>query len=304
MRKAISVGIHVPSVQASGLDDGEAYGGFFREVEALGLDAVWVEDRIFHPAPLADSLTLLTWAAAHTRRLLLGTAVMVLNLRQAPVVARQVSTLHHLSGGRVALGVSLGGRAEEYQGLGLPMNRRVSLFRDSMVVLRELLAGEPVSHQGRFFPLEGAIIRPAAAVPILIGGLAEPAIRRAGELGDGWIMGPFGTVGDFERGRQIARAGAEAAGKDPDALTWGRLLYVAIDDDRAKARSDLAGFLHGYYGPDFDVDKHAIFGSAPEVSRRLREQVDAGITHLMLGLPSLDLSQLRRLAEEVAPALR
>jgi alkanesulfonate monooxygenase SsuD/methylene tetrahydromethanopterin reductase-like flavin-dependent oxidoreductase (luciferase family) len=117
-------------------------------------------------------------------------------------------------------------------------------------------------------------------------------------------MGPFGTIRDFERGWQVAQAGAQAAGKDPDRLIVGRLLYVAVDDDRAKARSALAHFLHGYYGPDFDVDKHAIFGSAADVSARLREQVDAGITHLMLGVPSLDRTHLRRLAEEVVTTLR
>jgi alkanesulfonate monooxygenase SsuD/methylene tetrahydromethanopterin reductase-like flavin-dependent oxidoreductase (luciferase family) len=247
---------------------------------------------------------LLSWAAANTRHLLLGTAVMVLNLRQAPVVARQISTLRHLAGDRLALGVSLGGRPEEYQALGIPMNRRVGVFRESIAVLRDLLGGEPVTRAGDFFALEDAIIRPAAPVPILIGGIAEAAIRRAGELGDGWIMGPFGPVEEFERAWRIARDGAQAAGKDPESLTAGRLLYVAVDDDRAKARADLARFLHGYYGPSFDVDKHAIFGPAAEVATRLREQVDAGITHLMLAVPTLDRDHLRRLAEDVAPALR
>ena len=121
---------------------------------------------------------------------------------------------------------------------------------------------------------------------------------------DGWIMGPFGSPEDFQKGWQIAADGARAAGKNPDDLTAGRLLYVAVDDDRAKARADLTRFLHGYYGPGFDVEKHGIFGPPGEVTARLREQVDAGITHLMLGVPNLDRLHLRRLAEEVAPALR
>ncbi|MBT3536760.1 MAG: LLM class flavin-dependent oxidoreductase [Rhodospirillaceae bacterium] len=304
MKQSVSVGIHVPSVSVTGLDDGPAYAAFFRDVEDLGLDALWVEDRIFHPAAMADSLTLLTWAAANTDRIQLGTAVMVLNLRQAPIVARQVSTLQHLSGGRVSLGVSIGGREEEYQALGVPMNRRVAVFRESVSVLRGLLRGEPVSRDGTYFPMTDAIIRPAAPTPILIGGIVEAAICRAGELGDGWIMGPFGSPEDFQKGWQIAADGARAAGKNPDDLTAGRLLYVAVDDDRAKARADLTRFLHGYYGPGFDVEKHGIFGPPGEVTARLREQVDAGITHLMLGVPNLDRLHLRRLAEEVAPALR
>jgi alkanesulfonate monooxygenase SsuD/methylene tetrahydromethanopterin reductase-like flavin-dependent oxidoreductase (luciferase family) len=249
-------------------------------------------------------MTLLTWAAANTERVLLGTAVMVLNLRRAPVVARQVSTLQHLSGGRVALGVSLGGRPEEYRALAVPMERRVGVFRESILVLRALLGGAPVDHAGDFFQLDGAIVRPAAAVPLLIGGLAEAAVRRAGELGEGWIMAPFGSLDDFARGWRIAKEGCEAAGKDPEKLLAGRLIYVAVDDDRKRARAEMAAFLHGYYGPDLDIDKHAIMGPAAEVAARLREHIDAGISHLMLGVPSLDHDHLRRIAQDVAPVLR
>ena len=86
------------------------------------------------------------------------------------------------------MGVSLGGRPEEYEGLGIPMDRRVAVFRESMAVLRQLLGGEPVDHAGKFFQLREATVRPAAPVPILVGGITESAIRRAGALADGWIM--------------------------------------------------------------------------------------------------------------------
>jgi alkanesulfonate monooxygenase SsuD/methylene tetrahydromethanopterin reductase-like flavin-dependent oxidoreductase (luciferase family) len=302
--KQVSVGIHVPSASVLPLGSGAAYAEFFRQVEALGLDAIWTEDRIFHSAHMLDSLMLLSWAAANTRRLQLGTAVMVLNLRHAAIVARQVSTLYHLAGGRLALGISLGGRPHEYQALGVPMERRVTVFRESVAVLRQLLSGQPVEYRGQFFQLQDATVRPAAQIPIYIGGRAEGALRRAGELADGWIMGPFGTVQDFQPAWRTVRDAARAVGKDPDALVAGRLLYIAVDEARDRAREMLHRFLDGYYGPTFDVDQHAIFGPAGEVAVQLREQVDAGITHLMLGVPTLDLAHLRRVAEHVAPVLR
>jgi probable F420-dependent oxidoreductase len=302
--RSVSIGIHVPSSALTPLDSGEAYAEFFRQVEALGLDAVWTEDRIFHDANMLDPLMLLASAAACTRRIELGTAVLVVTLRGAAVVARQVSTLQHLSGGRLALGVSLGGRPEEYVAVGVPMNRRVRVFQKSVTVIRRLLAGEPVDYEGQFFRLEKATVRPPARVPLYVGGHAEGALRRAGELGDGWIMGPFGTVHDFPRAWRAVRDAARAAGRDPDALVAGRLLYVAVDDDRDRARSELRRFLHGYYGPRFDVDQHAVFGPPREVAARLAEHVEAGITKLMLGVPSLDLAHLRRVADEVAPAVR
>ena len=260
----MSVGIHVPSASVAPLDSGEA------QVEALGL----------------------------------GTAVLVVTLRAAAVVARQVSTLQHLSGGRVALGVSLGGRPEEYAAVGVPMNRRVTVFRESVAVIRQLLAGTAVNHQGQFVRLEKATVRPAAQVPLYVGGHAEGALRRAGAMADGWIMSPFGTVRDFPRLWGVVQDAARAAGRNPDALVAGRLLYVAVDDDRGRAREALRAFLHGYYGPRFDVDQHAIFGPPAEVAARLVEHVQAGITKLMLGVPSLDLPHLRRVAHEVAPLVR
>lgn len=78
----------------------------------------------------------------------------------------------------------------------------------------------------------------------------------------------------------------------------------ALDEDREGARDALHAFLHGYYGPRFDVDQHAIFGPPREVAARLAEHVDAGITHLMLGVPTLDIAHLQRVAGEVAPAIR
>src|SRR5262249_59200115 len=111
---SLSVGIHVPSSAVGVLGSGEAYAEFYRQVEALGLDAVWTEDRIFHAANMLDPLMLLAGAAATTRRIQLGTAVLVLTLRNAAVLARQVATLHHLSRGRLAPGVSLGRRPERH----------------------------------------------------------------------------------------------------------------------------------------------------------------------------------------------
>jgi alkanesulfonate monooxygenase SsuD/methylene tetrahydromethanopterin reductase-like flavin-dependent oxidoreductase (luciferase family) len=204
----------------------------------------------------------------------------------------------------LTLGVSLGGRPEEYMGLGVPMERRVAVFRESVTVLRRLLAGEPVSHRGAFFRLENATIRPAAPARLYFGGQAEGALRRAGELADGWIMGPFGTIRDFPAAWRVVTSAASAAGRAADALVAGRLVYVAVDEDRDRARDTLRVFLHGYYGPRFDVDQSAIFGPPRDVAGQLSEHVSAGISQLMLGVPTLDLAHLRRVATEVAPLVR
>src|SRR5262249_58952969 len=121
---------------------------------------------------------------------------------------------------------------------------------------------------------------------------AGGARRGAGGLPDGCCRSACGSVRSFPRLWGVVRGAARAAGRNPDALVAGRLVYVAVDDDRERARAALRKFLHGYYGARFDVDQFAIFGPAREVAARLVEHVEAGITKLMLGGPELDLAHV------------
>ena len=309
LSRSLSIGLHVPTFGPDRLPQAAEYTAFFRRAEALGFDAVWAEDRILHEVPILDPLLLLTWAASCTERMLLGTAIMVLNIRRAMVVARQVATLHHLSGQRFALGVSIGGHPAEYAGAGVSMSKRVGVLRDALTVVRGLNSGAPFTYQTTTDDLpratyENAIVRPAAPVPLLMGGIAEPATVRAGELADGWIMAPFGSLEDFARGWQLARDGAEAAGRDPAQLVAGRLIYVCANPQTDKAREELQVFLRCYYGDLLDVDRDGIFGTAQDVADQLKAQIAAGITHLMLGVPNLKLEHLEYLANAIIPQLR
>ena len=239
----------------------------------------------------------------------LGTAVMAVNLRRAAVVARQVSTLAHLSGDRFVLGASLGGRPDEYAAVGVPMSRRVAVFRDGLKVVTSLLSGEELEHFNSIpgvpkSQYEQAAVRPAAKVPLLIGGVVDAAVRRAGELADGWVMAPFGSLDQFRHSWELVRQAASAAGRSAETLVAGRLIYVCVDDDRSRARETLRRFLAVYYGDLLDVDRDGIYGAPGYVAKRLREQTKAGITHLMLGFPTLDIVHLERFAKDVVPALR
>lgn len=294
----VSLGLHIPAASPAALDSRADYVRFFRAAEELGFDALWAEDRIFHPAHLADPFILLTLAAAHTERLLLGTAVAVLNLREAPVLARQLATLDHFSDNRLVVGVSVGGRPDEYATMRGGTAGRVARFNESIATLRGLLTGEPCTTAGPLFALDGAIIRPASRAPILIGGVVPAALRRVGRLGDGWVMAPFGTLDDFARSWDIVREAARGAGRNPCALSAGRLLYVSADSDRHAARARLDAFLTGYYGDNgvVQVDRDGLCGRPYEVAEQVAAQVEAGITNLMLGVPDLDTTRLALLA--------
>ncbi len=308
MANEIKVGLHIPAASDGPLPTAAQYIDFFRHAERLGFRGLWTEDRIFHDANLLEPLTLLTLAAGATERMTLGTAVLLLSMRNAPELARRLSSLDHFSGGRVHLGVSLGGRPGEYPGLGLQQSERVARLRENILVLRALLRGEPVSHEGRFHSLEDAVVRPASpqpgGIPISMGGHVEPVLKRTGELADGWIGGPFTPPDAFRECWDKVLAYAASFGRDPSQLEAGKLVYVAVDDDRERALASLTPFLHAYYGAARNPTGFAVYGPPEEVASHLQGFADAGTTTFMLGVPSLDVGHLERIASDVVPRLR
>ncbi|WP_375425790.1 LLM class flavin-dependent oxidoreductase [uncultured Friedmanniella sp.] len=165
-----------------------------RAAEELGFDSVWTSEHVVVPAEMfdpygdtLDSLTTLAYVAAATERVRLGTSVLILPLHEPVLLAKQASTLHALSGGRLQLGVGVGWIAEEFELMGADFEGRGQVMDRSVAVLRSLLAGDadatlvPPALVGLPFapPVESPL-------PILVGGHAPSALRRAARLGDGW----------------------------------------------------------------------------------------------------------------------
>jgi probable F420-dependent oxidoreductase len=179
--------------------------------DRLGFDSLQVTDHVvipltiesrypYHPSgqmrmgPDADyfeAISLLGYLAGRTRRIRLGTSVLVAAYRNPVVTARQLACLDVLSGGRMLLGVGVGWMAEEFAAVGAPpFGERGAVTDEVIEVLRCLWRDQPAAYSGRFFSFApvGAMPKPAQpnGIPILIGGNTKPAIRRAARLGDGW----------------------------------------------------------------------------------------------------------------------
>jgi probable F420-dependent oxidoreductase len=192
-----------------------------RAAEEHGIDSVWLGEHLLiprelrstHPAAgdddhraasravldpgvtLPDPLVLAAAIAASTTRLTIGTAVYVLPLRHPVEVARSVATVHDVSGGRFVLGVGAGWTREEFDTLGVPFAGRGARLEESVAVLRALWRGGFVDHRGASFDVDGAQVSPhPVAVPVLLGGNSEPALRRAARIGDGWIVSSTATL--------------------------------------------------------------------------------------------------------------
>jgi probable F420-dependent oxidoreductase len=138
---------------------------------------------------LPDPLDLLAWLAARTERLRLGTGILVLPEHHPLQLAKRCATIDRLSGGRLFLGVGVGWMREEFQLLEQPFEQRGPRTDEMIEVLRKLWGGGMVEHHGRFYDFPRLQMSPAprAPIPILIGGVSDAALRRAGRIGDGWI---------------------------------------------------------------------------------------------------------------------
>ena len=231
-----------------------------RTAEEAGFDSLWTVEHVVVPAgyesaypysssgrmpgpeesPIPDPLIWLTWVAAATERIKLATGILILPQRHPAVLAKEVATLDHLSGGRVILGVGVGWLKEEFDVIGVPFEERGARTDDHIEALRAFWLQDEPTYKGRFTSFENAKSYPkpaqAGGVPIVIGGHTPIAARRAGRLGDGFFPASA-KFEDLSSILQVMRDTATEHGRDPDAIevTAGG----AIDVEGAKRYADL-----------------------------------------------------------------
>lgn len=169
---------------------------------------------------LPDPLIWLTWAAAHTSTLLLGTGILIATQRNPLITAKEVATLDVLSGGRVRLGVGVGWLREEFDALGVPFGGRGDRLDEYIDVMRALWTQPKASHHGKLVQFSDCISMPQpvdGTVPIVVGGHTEAAARRAGLRGDAFFPGSA-TAEEIARLAAVMRDAAEQAGRDGAAI--------------------------------------------------------------------------------------
>ena len=290
----VSFGIQGSGQQVGGAPDP----GFYREIaqaaEELGYDSIWAGDHVSFRNPLLDIVVALSTFAAVTERITLGAAVLLLPLRHPSIVAKEFASLDYVSGGRVILGVGVGGEGEkDYEAVGVDVHERGARANEAMRALRELFAGRPASFQGRFFSFDGISIEPGPAQhggPALwVGGRSDAAIRRAATLGDGW-MPIWVSVERFRRGLEQL----------PEHVVRAVTLPAHVGDKRA-----LYEHLRLRYAGDFTehvVDRYCVAGTPEECADRVREYVEAGARHVVFNVAAPEDAE--RLAEVALAAAR
>ena len=239
MASDAKIGLLVPGGFGGAPPSMAEFNDFFRRADELGYDSLWVIDRLFHNINIIDPMTLLACAAAVTDRIRLGTSVLLFVMRNPALVAKTISTIDYLSGGRVTLGISLGGRDNEYEPMGVDVKRRVSRFTEGLEVMRRLWNEDGVTHHGRHFDMDNVSVNPKPVqkpgIPVIFGGTAEGVFQRTGELADGWVAGGVGNAEGFGQALEKIKGYAQAAGRDPASLDSAKLMYCYVDDDRERA---------------------------------------------------------------------
>lgn len=278
--------------------------------EGLGYDSLWIGDSVL-ARPRHDPLTLLAAVAARTRRVEIGTAVLLPALRNPVLLAHQAATIDQISGGRLVLGVGIAGDVPniraEFAACGVPFDRRLGRMMEGLRLARALWTGEPVDWEGRW-KVEKGVLAPLPArpggPPIWAAGAVPAALERVGRHFDGWFPNNPDPASWRERWRQVLRS-ARAAGRDPSALTGAAYLTLAIDEDAARADRRLDAFFETYYGQPAAVmrGRQANFaGPAEAAVPWLREWAAAGAGHLVLrfaGDPERPLEALARRRAEI-----
>jgi probable F420-dependent oxidoreductase len=272
----------------SGLTSARLLGALAAEAEALGFDSLWAGDHVAFPAPIIDPLQVLAIFASHTQRVRLGTCVYVLPLRHPTVVAKMVSSLDFLSGGRVVFGIGVGGEFPvEFQACGVPLNERGARCNEAITVLRTLWQDGDAEHAGRFFPFAPVRLSPPpvqpGGPPIWVGGRTDAAVRRTARYGDGYVGYLLSPDGFRERMARI-RDAARAAGRGDRPLTAALMTFAVVDENRDAAVARAGAILGAMYGRDMRsaAARYCIAGTPDDCRAAIERFAAAGVEHLIL----------------------
>ena len=283
-------------------------------VDQCGYDSLWAGDHISFAIPILDPMLQLAQAAVVSRRLMLGTSVLLLPLRHPTPVAKQVVTLDHLTEGRLILGVGVGGEfPNEYAACDVPHGERGARLSEGVQVLKKFFSGAPVSHHGRFYgPFHDVPMLPpprqAGGPPVWFAGRRDAALRRIGRLGDGYIAYVI-TPAMYRQSLETITAAALAAGRTPVDFGTGHLLFTRLDETYDEALDQATETLSVRYAMDFRkaAARYCALGTPAQVAERIREFHDAGVRHVILdflGPYEERHRQIEWFASEALPLLR
>ena len=263
----------------------EAAGAFLARVSDAGIDHVCCGDHVSFAGAGFDGLVQATALAMLHPTLPIHTGVYLLPLRHPVLVARQLADIDRIAPGRLVFGVGVGGEERhEVSICGVDPTTRGLRMNECLVIVRELLTGTPAGFHGEFFDFDEAVIAPApaAAIPMVIGGRSDVAIRRAGRLGDGWL-GIWNSPRRFADAVEMAAKEAARVGRPDPPARHGMQVWCGLADSKQAARACLAPAMEAFYQLPFErFERYCPYGTPADVAEFLAPYVDAGCTEFNL----------------------
>jgi probable F420-dependent oxidoreductase len=280
-----------------------------RQLDASGLHSLWVGDHIAFHIPVVESLSLLSFVAAATERIELATGVLLLPLRHPTLTAKITATVDMLSGGRLLLGVGVGGEfPPEFAAVGAPIEERGPRTDEAIEIIRRHWTEQKVEHHGRFHDfgpvkIEPKPVRPGGP-PIIVGGRKAASMRRAGRLGDGYIS-HMCDVETYQKNLRTIAGHAREAGRAGRPFHTAALLFTVLDDSYEAAHERAAKLLGMIYNTDFREasKRYCLLGKPEDCLDQLRKFAQAGCRHFVISALSDPDEIIERATRDMIPAL-
>ncbi len=283
-------------------------------LEALGIDSLWSAGHLANGRPVPEAVVGAALLAGQTERVKIGTAVLLTPLYHPVIVAKQFAELDRATGGRMMLGVGVGGEyPDEFQALQTPLRERGARTDEAIGVLQRLWSGEAAGNDGPTWPFDPIRIDPPpvqpGGPPVIVAGRKAPAMRRAAAMGDGWM--PFlYSPAQYAASVATVRGHAVSIGRDLDDFAWMCFVFVSVDDDPLEARRKAVSFIGNAQAGDgarFEalIDQVAVVGTPERVAAKLSAFADAGARHFVITVCDPDtVHGAERIMREVVPEVR
>lgn len=292
-------------------NDGMPLQEFLKLGEGLGFDALWCSENTISLLPKTSPLETLAVFALLTTRPRIGTMVLRIPLYNPLLLAKSCVTLDILSGGRLTLGMGVGGEnVQEYSASGLQIKDRGHRADEIIAALRAFWTQKEATYQGQFFHFEKVVMEPkpvqAGGPPIWVGGRSEAAMRRAVKLGNGWVP-YFLTPERYAKCVESLKDMCESHNRPQGTLQRGLLQYISIGEPRSAKVAAVEHLHKMYHLTEEQVDRFCVCGSAEQCVEKLQAFVEAGVQHFAFAspVPSDQFpGQLEKLATDIAPHLR
>ena len=288
--------------------DPELLWEYVDRAEALGIDSIWLSDRIVSPIVSMEPIVALAFVAARAPKMKIGTSVLALPLRNPTVLAKEIATLDFLSNGRVLPAVGLGTEDErEFEATGSVRSERAGRTDEAIKVMRLLWSEDNVTFHGKYFTLNDVTIRPRPArhpelPPIWIGGRAEPALRRVARVGDGWLVSQA-TPGEVAEGIVKIKGWLDEYEREIEDDHYGTLFSYCIADSREEAER-IAEPYTLRRRTDVKLRELSAFGTARDVVEMLDRFIEPGSSKFVVRPacpPEMMMEQLELLGQEIVP---